>query len=215
MLRKALMPFLLVSSMAFGQGLEIGENHFEFNLPYFQLNGKVLTQVNRDVANKAKSFIDENQSSDVLQKIEKVVLDKKYENPNVEPHNPLNGVSYNYFQTKNNFNLESIEIVINYRGHTENLSYNIDPKTGDILKLDDIFTEEGVEFLKKNLLWKLTEAEEAIDSNTYNWNNIPIIFVNSNAIFNVLNDIPSPKKDLSNYTYTKEQLMKYLKPEYK
>lgn len=215
MLKKLIVPFLVVSSMTMAgqKGIVIGEKNFNMNLPYFEMNGKPLKQVNADVAVTAKILINKHYNTNVFEKIKDLVEDK---NASVQKHNPMYSIHYNYQQIKNNFNIESIEIILTYGdGRHKNLTYNLDKKTGKIINFTNIFTKSGVKFLKKDLLNRVMQTEQELDVDSYKWNNIPIFFVGNKIIFNPLYYIPSNDINLTPYTYTKQELLSYIKPQYR
>lgn len=213
MFKKLIIPFLIVSSMTLAKGIEVGEKNFEMHLPYFKLNGKALTSVNDIVAKQAKNLIEEKYKRNLIKDIENVIEEKK--DSYIKQPKILDEVGYGFYETKNDFNLESVEIVIVDGNLSKNLSFNLDKKTGKILKPNDIFTKEGMQFLKKDLLLRLTESEQALESGKLDVNATPIIFIGDKAVFNVLKNIPSSKVNLSNYTYTKKQLLPYLQKKYR
>ena len=149
--KKIIVPFLLISSMAFAD-IEVGsikkeKNSKEFNysitLPQFKFNGKPMKDLNGAFTNEVLTAVrkvtaegEELKNADSAAKAENVIDFKEY---------------------KNSFGVTSV-VTDNYtytggaNGMTVLSSYNIDNSNGKILTFDDIFIRSAKQSFEKGIL---------------------------------------------------------------
>lgn len=148
---KLIVPFLLISSMAFADiqvdsiKKEKNAKDYSYNIvaPKFKLNGKELKDVNGAFSNEILTMIKKTKSEG--EQLKKAGSQTKAE------------TRMNFTQYKNNFGVTSI-ITDNYfyaGGANGNLvldSYNLDSTNGRILNFNDIFIENAKQSFEKGIL---------------------------------------------------------------
>ena len=212
--KKIIVPFLLISSMAFAD-IEVGsikkeKNSKEFNysitLPQFKFNGKPMKDLNGAFTNE------------VLTAVRKVTAEGeelKNAGSAAKAENVINFKEY-----KNSFGVTSI-VTDNYtytggaNGMTVLSSYNIDNSNGKILTFDDIFIRSAKQSFEKGILQIVKNNKSGRylnDIESINLDDAVMYFDGDYIVFKFQQYIISPRSSGNpTFRYNKETVKSFIK----
>lgn len=212
--KKIIVPFLLISSMAFAD-IEVGsikkeKNSKEFNysitLPQFKFNGKPMKDLNGAFTNEVLTAVrkvtaegEELKNAGSAAKAENVIDFKEY---------------------KNSFGVTSI-VTDNYtytggaNGMTVLSSYNIDNSNGKILTFDDIFIRSAKQSFEKGILQIVKNNKSGRylnDIESINLDDAVMYFDEDYIVFKFQQYIISPRSSGNpTFRYNKETVKSFIK----
>lgn len=212
--KKIIVPFLLISSMAFAD-IEVGsikkeKNSKEFNysitLPQFKFNGKPMKDLNGAFTNEVLTAVrkvtaegEELKNAGSAAKAENVIDFKEY---------------------KNSFGVTSI-VTDNYtytggaNGMTVLSSYNIDNSNGKILTFDDIFIRSAKQSFEKGILQIVKNNKSGRylnDIESINLDDAVMYFDGDYIVFKFQQYIISPRSSGNpTFRYNKETVKSFIK----
>lgn len=212
--KKIIVPFLLISSMAFAD-IEVGsikkeKNSKEFNysitLPQFKFNGKPMKDLNGAFTNEVLTAVrkvtaegEELKNAGSAAKAENVIDFKEY---------------------KNSFNVTSV-VTDNYtytggaNGMTVLSSYNIDNSNGKILTFDDIFIRSAKQSFEKGILQIVKNNKSGRylnDIESINLDDAVMYFDGDYIVFKFQQYIISPRSSGNpTFRYNKETVKSFIK----
>lgn len=212
--KKIIVPFLLISSMAFAD-IEVGsikkeKNSKEFNysitLPQFKFNGKPMKDLNGAFTNEVLTAVrkvtaegEELKNAGSAAKAENVIDFKEY---------------------KNSFGVTSI-VTDNYtytggaNGMTVLSSYNIDNSNGKILTFDDIFIRSAKQSFEKGILQIVKNNKSGRylnDIESINLDDAVMYFDGDYIVFKFQQYIISPRSSGNpTFRYNKETVKPFIK----
>ena len=212
--KKIIVPFLLISSMAFAD-IEVGsikkeKNSKEFNysitLPQFKFNGKPMKDLNGAFTNEVLTAVrkvtaegEELKNAGSAAKAENVIDFKEY---------------------KNSFGVTSV-VTDNYtytggaNGMTVLSSYNIDNSNGKILTFDDIFIRSAKQSFEKGILQiaKNNKSGRYLnDIESINLDDAVMYFDGDYIVFKFQQYIISPRSSGNpTFRYNKETVKSFIK----
>lgn len=212
--KKIIVPFLLISSMAFAD-IEVGsikkeKNSKEFNysitLPQFKFNGKPMKDLNGAFTNE------------VLTAVRKVTAEGeelKNAGSAAKAENVINFKEY-----KNSFGVTSV-VTDNYtytggaNGMTVLSSYNIDNSNGKILTFDDIFIRSAKQSFEKGILQIVKNNKSGRylnDIESINLDDAVMYFDGDYIVFKFQQYIISPRSSGNpTFRYNKETVKSFIK----
>ena len=212
--KKIIVPFLLISSMAFAD-IEVGsikkeKNSKEFNysitLPQFKFNGKPMKDLNGAFTNEVLTAVrkvtaegEELKNAGSAAKVENIIDFKEY---------------------KNSFGVTSI-VTDNYtytggaNGMTVLSSYNIDNSNGKILTFDDIFIRSAKQSFEKGILQIVKNNKSGRylnDIESINLDDAVMYFDGDYIVFKFQQYIISPRSSGNpTFRYNKETVKSFIK----
>lgn len=212
--KKIIVPFLLISSMAFAD-IEVGsikkeKNSKEFNysitLPRFKFNGKPMKDLNGAFTNEVLTAVrkvtaegEELKNAGSAAKAENVIDFKEY---------------------KNSFGVTSV-VTDNYtytggaNGMTVLSSYNIDNSNGKILTFDDIFIRSAKQSFEKGILQIVKNNKSGRylnDIESINLDDAVMYFDGDYIVFKFQQYIISPRSSGNpTFRYNKETVKSFIK----
>ena len=212
--KKIIVPFLLISSMAFAN-IEVGsikkeKNSKEFNysitLPQFKFNGKPMKDLNGAFTNEVLTAVrkvtaegEELKNAGSAAKAENVIDFKEY---------------------KNSFSVTSV-VTDNYtytggaNGMTVLSSYNIDNSNGKILTFDDIFIRSAKQSFEKGILQIVKNNKSGRylnDIESINLDDAVMYFDGDYIVFKFQQYIISPRSSGNpTFRYNKETVKSFIK----
>ena len=212
--KKIIVPFLLISSMAFAD-IEVGsikkeKNSKEFNysitLPQFKFNGKPMKDLNGAFTNEVLTAVrkvtaegEELKKAGSAAKAENVIDFKEY---------------------KNSFGVTSV-VTDNYtytggaNGMTVLSSYNIDNSNGKILTFDDIFIRSAKQSFEKGILQIVKNNKSGRylnDIESINLDDAIMYFDEDYIVFKFQQYIISPRSSGNpTFRYNKETVKSFIK----
>lgn len=212
--KKIIVPFLLISSMAFAD-IEVGsikkeKNSKEFNysitLPQFKFNGKPMKDLNGAFTNEVLTAVrkvtaegEELKNAGSAAKAENVIDFKEY---------------------KNSFGVTSV-VTDNYtytggaNGMTVLSSYNIDNSNGKILTFDDIFIRSAKQSFEKGILQIVKNNKSGRylnDIESINLDDAVMYFDEDYIVFKFQQYIISPRSSGNpTFRYNKETVKSFIK----
>ena len=212
--KKIIVPFLLISSMAFAD-IEVGsikkeKNSKEFNysitLPQFKFNGKPMKDLNGAFTNEVLTAVrkvtaegEELKNAGSAAKAENVIDFKEY---------------------KNSFGVTSV-VTDNYtytggaNGMTVLSSYNIDNSNGKILTFDDVFIRSAKQSFEKGILQIVTNNKSGRylnDIESINLDDAVMYFDGEYIVFKFQQYIISPRSSGNpTFRYNKETVKSFIK----
>ena len=212
--KKIIVPFLLISSMAFAN-IEVGsikkeKNSKEFNysitLPQFKFNGKPMKDLNGAFTNEVLTAVrkvtaegEELKNAGSAAKAENVIDFKEY---------------------KNSFGVTSV-VTDNYtytggaNGMTVLSSYNIDNSNGKILTFDDIFIRSAKQSFEKGILQIVKNNKSGRylnDIESINLDDAVMYFDGDYIVFKFQQYIISPRSSGNpTFRYNKETVKSFIK----
>ena len=212
--KKIIVPFLLISSMAFAD-IEVGsikkeKNSKEFNysitLPQFKFNGKPMKDLNGAFTNEVLTAVrkvtaegEELKNAGSAAKAENVIDFKEY---------------------KNSFGVTSV-VTDNYtytggaNGMTVLSSYNIDNSNGKILTFDDIFIRSTKQSFEKGILQIVKNNKSGRylnDIESINLDDAVMYFDGDYIVFKFQQYIISPRSSGNpTFRYNKETVKSFIK----
>lgn len=212
--KKIIVPFLLISSMAFAD-IEVGsikkeKNSKEFNysitLPQFKFNGKPMKDLNGAFTNEVLTAVrkvtaegEELKNAGSAAKAENVIDFKEY---------------------KNSFGVTSV-VTDNYtytggaNGMTVLSSYNIDNSNGKILTFDDIFIRSAKQSFEKGILQIVKNNKSGRylnDIESINLDDAVMYFDGDYIVFKFQQYIISPRLSGNpTFRYNKETVKSFIK----
>lgn len=212
--KKIIVPFLLISSMAFAD-IEVGsikkeKNSKEFNysitLPQFKFNGKPMKDLNGAFTNEVLTAVrkvtaegEELKNAGSAAKAENVIDFKEY---------------------KNSFGVTSV-VTDNYtytggaNGMTVLSSYNIDNSNGKILTFDDIFIRSAKQSFEKGILQIVKNNKSGRylnDIESINLDDAVMYFDGDYIVFKFQQYIISPRSSGNpTFRYNKETVKSFIK----
>ena len=212
--KKIIVPFLLISSMAFAD-IEVGsikkeKNSKEFNysitLPQFKFNGKPMKDLNGAFTNEVLTAVrkvtaegEELKNAGSAAKAENVIDFKEY---------------------KNSFGVTSV-VTDNYtytggaNGMTVLSSYNIDSSNGKILTFDDIFIRSAKQSFEKGILQIVKNNKSGRylnDIESINLDDAVMYFDGDYIVFKFQQYIISPRSSGNpTFRYNKETVKSFIK----
>ena len=212
--KKIIVPFLLISSMAFAD-IEVGsikkeKNSKEFNysitLPQFKFNGKPMKDLNGAFTNEVLTAVrkvtaegEELKNAGSAAKAENVIDFKEY---------------------KNSFGVTSV-VTDNYtytggaNGMTVLSSYNIDNSNGKILTFDDIFIRSAKQSFEKGILQIVKNNKSGRylnDIESINLDDAIMYFDGDYIVFKFQQYIISPRSSGNpTFRYNKETVKSFIK----
>ena len=212
--KKIIVPFLLISSMAFAD-IEVGsikkeKNSKEFNysitLPQFKFNGKPMKDLNGAFTNEVLTAVrkvtaegEELKNAGSAAKAENVIDFKEY---------------------KNSFGVTSV-VTDNYtytggaNGMTVLSSYNIDNSNGKILTFDDIFIRSAKQSFEKGILQIVKNNKSGRylnDIESINLDDAVMYFDGDYIVFKFQQYIISPHSSGNpTFRYNKETVKSFIK----
>ena len=212
--KKIIVPFLLISSMAFAD-IEVGsikkeKNSKEFNysitLPQFKFNGKPMKDLNGAFTNEVLTAVrkvtaegEELKNAGSAAKAENVIDFKEY---------------------KNSFGVTSV-VTDNYtytggaNGMTVLSSYNIDNSNGKILTFDDIFIRSAKQSFEKGILQIVKNNKSGkylSDIESINLDDAVMYFDGDYIVFKFQQYIISPRSSGNpTFRYNKETVKSFIK----
>ena len=212
--KKIIVPFLLISSMAFAD-IEVGsikkeKNSKEFNysitLPQFKFNGKPMKDLNGAFTNEVLTAVrkvtaegEELKNAGSAAKAENVIDFKEY---------------------KNSFGVTSV-VTDNYtytggaNGMTVLSSYNIDSSNGKILTFDDVFIRSAKQSFEKGILQIVKNNKSGRylnDIESINLDDAVMYFDGDYIVFKFQQYIISPRSSGNpTFRYNKETVKSFIK----
>ena len=212
--KKIIVPFLLISSMAFAD-IEVGsikkeKNSKEFNysitLPQFKFNGKPMKDLNGAFTNEVLTAVrkvtaegEELKNAGSAAKVENIIDFKEY---------------------KNSFGVTSV-VTDNYtytggaNGMTVLSSYNIDNSNGKILTFDDIFIRSAKQSFEKGILQIVKNNKSGRylnDIESINLDDAVMYFDGDYIVFKFQQYIISPRSSGNpTFRYNKETVKSFIK----
>ena len=212
--KKIIVPFLLISSMAFAD-IEVGsikkeKNSKEFNysitLPQFKFKGKPMKDLNGAFTNEVLTAVrkvtaegEELKNAGSAAKAENVIDFKEY---------------------KNSFGVTSV-VTDNYtytggaNGMTVLSSYNIDNSNGKILTFDDIFIRSAKQSFEKGILQIVKNNKSGRylnDIESINLDDAVMYFDGDYIVFKFQQYIISPRSSGNpTFRYNKETVKSFIK----
>ena len=212
--KKIIVPFLLISSMAFAD-IEVGsikkeKNSKEFNysitLPQFKFKGKPMKDLNGAFTNE------------VLTAVRKVTAEGE-ELKNVGSAAKAENI-IDFKEYKNSFGVTSI-VTDNYtytggaNGMTVLSSYNIDNSNGKILTFDDIFIRSAKQSFEKGILQIVKNNKSGRylnDIESINLDDAVMYFDGDYIVFKFQQYIISPRSSGNpTFRYNKETVKSFIK----
>lgn len=202
-MKKLILPFLLISSLALGkitviehtQKSEKGNVSFDYTYPEFQLNGKSLNNLNKKV--RKEMFLLENPDYN----------DSAFKE------------NSNFKEFKNNYNVTSVVInVMSYTGGGQGIStirsLNIDNETGKELAFNDLFKNGFKEKLEKEITEKIKKdnANKEEFLSEVDLNDAIFYFEGDNLVIEFQNYAISP--DLNEnlkFKFSNQEMKQYMK----
>ena len=212
--KKIIVPFLLISSMAFAD-IEVGsikkeKNSKEFNysitLPQFKFNGKPMKDLNG-------AF-----TSEVLTAVRKVTAEGEELKNAGSAAKAENVIDFKEY--KNSFGVTSV-VTDNYtytggaNGMTVLSSYNIDNSNGKILTFDDIFIRSAKQSFEKGILQIVKNNKSGRylnDIESINLDDAVMYFDGDYIVFKFQQYIISPRSSGNpTFRYNKETVKSFIK----
>ena len=212
--KKIIVPFLLISSMAFADiqvdsiKKEKDAKDFSYNitLPQFKLNGKPMKDLNGAFTNE------------ILTAVRKVTAEGeelKNAGSTAKAENIINFKEY-----KNSFGVTSV-VTDNYtytggaNGMTILSSYNIDSSNGKILTFDDIFIRSAKQSFEKGILQIVKNNKSGkylSDVESINLDDAVMYFDGDYIVFKFQQYIISPRSSGNpTFRYNKETVKSFIK----